>query len=194
MRIKPNHDSNGVTRRQFLQGTAAMGLLTGLDALAPAYAWQKQGNLVAGKRASAQEDVFDLEIAGKPMTIWGRPARPITINGSIPGPLVRLREGREAVLRVTNRLDEDTSVHWHGLQLPNAMDGVPGGHLCRDQAGRDLRLSVSGPPERHLLVSQPFRAAGAARALRATDHRSGRAGVRRARPRLCGHALRLDLS
>jgi CopA family copper-resistance protein len=48
------------------------------------------------------------------------------INGSVPGPLIRLREGEEAVLRVTNRLKETASIHWHGLLLPPDMDGVPG--------------------------------------------------------------------
>ena len=51
---------------------------------------------------------------------------PITINGTLPGPTLRMREGQSAVIRVRNTLDEDTSVHWHGLVLPYTMDGVPG--------------------------------------------------------------------
>jgi CopA family copper-resistance protein len=50
----------------------------------------------------------------------------MTINGTIPGPVIRLKEGQQATLRVTNRLKEDTSIHWHGLLLPPVMDGVPG--------------------------------------------------------------------
>ena len=50
----------------------------------------------------------------------------MTINGTIPGPVIRLKEGQLATLRVTNRLEEDTSIHWHGLLLPPAVDGVPG--------------------------------------------------------------------
>ncbi len=114
------------TRRRFLQGTAAMGLLAGLDSLAPAYAWQNSGNTVAPRRTQGETDVIDLAVRRQPVTIGGGKANPITINGSIPGPMVRLREGREAILRVTNHLDEDTSIHWHGILLPNAMDGVPG--------------------------------------------------------------------
>lgn len=49
-----------------------------------------------------------------------------TYNGSVPGPILRLRQGEPARLVVENRLDEDTTVHWHGIRLPNAMDGVPG--------------------------------------------------------------------
>jgi L-ascorbate oxidase len=48
------------------------------------------------------------------------------IGGSVPGPVLRLQEGQEAVLRVTNNLDEDTSLHWHGLLVPYDQDGVPG--------------------------------------------------------------------
>ncbi|NIP82356.1 MAG: multicopper oxidase domain-containing protein, partial [Gemmatimonadetes bacterium] len=54
-----------------------------------------------------------------------RSGRAITMNGTVPGPLLRFREGDEAVIHVTNRLEEDTSIHWHGLILPNPMDGVP---------------------------------------------------------------------
>ena len=50
----------------------------------------------------------------------------MTINGTIPGPVIRLKEGQQATLRVTNRLEESTSIHWHGLLLPPDMDGVPG--------------------------------------------------------------------
>lgn len=52
-------------------------------------------------------------------------ARATTINGSLPGPTLRFREGDEAIIRVTNELDEHTSLHWHGILLPNDMDGVP---------------------------------------------------------------------
>ena len=50
----------------------------------------------------------------------------MTINGSLPGSLIRLREGEEAVIRVTNKLNETSSLHWHGLLVPPEMDGVPG--------------------------------------------------------------------
>jgi CopA family copper-resistance protein len=50
----------------------------------------------------------------------------MTINGTIPGPVIRLKEGQQAMLRVTNRLKESTSIHWHGLLVPPEMDGVPG--------------------------------------------------------------------
>jgi FtsP/CotA-like multicopper oxidase with cupredoxin domain len=60
------------------------------------------------------------------VNITGKPSEKITLNGGIPGPILRFTEGDEAVVRVTNRMDEDTSVHWHGILIPNFMDGVPG--------------------------------------------------------------------
>ncbi len=117
---------SSLPRRRFIQGVAAMGLLAGLDALVPAWAWQKTGNLAADKRISGNTDIFDLAIRRTPMSIGGRPANPITLNGSVPGPLIRMKQGRDVIIRVTNYLDEDTSVHWHGILLPYAMDGVPG--------------------------------------------------------------------
>ena len=47
-------------------------------------------------------------------------------DGTVPGPIVRLRQGVPARIVVENQLDQDTTVHWHGIRLPNAMDGVPG--------------------------------------------------------------------
>jgi len=121
-----NSDLNRFSRRRFLQGTAMFGLLAGLESLAPAFAWDKSGNLDATKRVAGDADIFDLTIRRSPLAIGARTANPITINGSVPGPLIRLKEGRDVILRVTNGLTEDTSIHWHGILLPMEMDGVPG--------------------------------------------------------------------
>lgn len=69
---------------------------------------------------------FHLTIAQTPVNFTGRPRMATTINGSIPGPTLRWREGDTVTLRVTNRLNEPTSIHWHGIILPYQMDGVPG--------------------------------------------------------------------
>lgn len=69
---------------------------------------------------------YDLTIAETSLRIDGRNARATTINGTVPGPVLRFREGEEAVIRVHNTLREDTSIHWHGILLPPEMDGVPG--------------------------------------------------------------------
>jgi CopA family copper-resistance protein len=76
--------------------------------------------------ATAPRNEYDLEIGETPVTFDGRRATAMGINGSVPGPLIRLREGERAVLHVRNALDEDSSIHWHGLILPSKMDGVPG--------------------------------------------------------------------
>ena len=116
---------SGLSRRRFLQCAAGMGLLAGLERIVPAYAWQ---SATAGTEVSTSKDgtVIGLTIRKRTIDIAGKDATATTINGSVPGPLVRLREGQTAVIRVTNRLEEDTSIHWHGLILPADMDGVPG--------------------------------------------------------------------
>jgi CopA family copper-resistance protein len=68
---------------------------------------------------------IDLRIARTPIRVGGRRGEAVTVNGAVPGPLIRFREGGEAEIRVHNALDEDTSIHWHGLLVPNGMDGVP---------------------------------------------------------------------
>ncbi len=69
---------------------------------------------------------FDLTIAELPVNFTGAPRIATAINGSIPGPTLRWREGDTVTLRVTNHLKESTSIHWHGMILPYQMDGVPG--------------------------------------------------------------------
>ncbi|MGH8510621.1 MAG: multicopper oxidase domain-containing protein, partial [Gammaproteobacteria bacterium] len=69
---------------------------------------------------------YALVIEKKLMNLTGRDKVVPTINGSVPGPALRWREGEEVLIRVTNRLDEPTSLHWHGIILPAGMDGVPG--------------------------------------------------------------------
>jgi len=80
--------------------------------------------LLAGSPALAAE--YDLVVEKGRGTVAGRTGPVITINGSVPGPTLRLKEGEEAVIRVTNRMDEETSIHWHGIILPGLQDGVPG--------------------------------------------------------------------
>ncbi|HGP0212058.1 TPA: copper resistance system multicopper oxidase [Pseudomonas aeruginosa] len=110
------------SRRTFVKGLAATGLLGGLGLWrSPAWALAGPGqqNLLAG-------DSFDLFIGETPVNLSGSPATAMTINGSLPGPTLRWREGDSVTLRVRNRLAEDTSIHWHGIILPANMDGVPG--------------------------------------------------------------------
>lgn len=76
--------------------------------------------------ARPYQDAWDLEIGNSPFVLGDQQGIATTVNGTLPGPLVRLQEGQRVVLNVSNRLAEDTSIHWHGLLLPDNMDGVPG--------------------------------------------------------------------
>ncbi len=70
---------------------------------------------------------YDVTIARQDITpLPGETVPAITLNGTVPGPVLRLKEGEEAVVRMTNRLDVTTSIHWHGLLVPGPKDGSPG--------------------------------------------------------------------
>ena len=71
-------------------------------------------------------EVIDLTVGSGHRIVEGRRGPGIAVNGSVPGPLIRLREGQNVRLNVTNNLNADTSIHWHGLLVPFQMDGVPG--------------------------------------------------------------------
>ncbi|HCY62212.1 MAG TPA: copper resistance protein CopA [Oxalobacteraceae bacterium] len=116
----PSHSG----RRRFLQSAAALGMLGAFRGLAPAYAQNVPGP--GGVLHVGGDRVADLIIDRTPFGYGGQQQMAVTINGTVPGPILRFREGEIATLRVTNRLDEDTSIHWHGILLPSAMDGVPG--------------------------------------------------------------------
>jgi CopA family copper-resistance protein len=68
---------------------------------------------------------YELTVAQREVNITGKPTWGMTINGGIPGPTLRFREGDTARIRVHNRMREDTSIHWHGMLVPPNMDGVP---------------------------------------------------------------------
>ena len=69
---------------------------------------------------------YDLEIKKQDVFITGKAVEAITINGSIPGPTLRFKEGEDVVMNVKNSMDETTSIHWHGILLDGKFDGVPG--------------------------------------------------------------------
>lgn len=127
---------SAITRRLFLQQSAAIGGLIGLESLVPAYAREAMGLVPMATGAT-----IDLSILRRPFDVAGHMGDAVTISGSIPGPLVRLREGQEATLNVTNTLDEDTSIHWHGLLVPPEMDGVPGVSYAGIRPGETFRYT-----------------------------------------------------
>ena len=116
-----------LSRRQFLNTAAVVGASTALTrAASAAEAPRLDPGLPPLAPAAGNLREYDLTIAETRQRIDGRSARAVTINGTVPGPVLRFREGETAVLRVHNRLREDTSIHWHGIILPTGMDGVPG--------------------------------------------------------------------
>ncbi len=112
------------SRRRFLRTTAGLALLGGLERLLPAYARASALGVKAAASSNAVREI-DLRIHRQAIAIGGREGSVTSINGVLPGPLVRMREGDAVTLRVTNELEEDSSIHWHGLLVPAAMDGVP---------------------------------------------------------------------
>src|SRR5918993_764953 len=106
-----------LSRRRFVKGLAAGGAVAAF------------GNLASAQPGSRREQdtlrgtSFDLTIGETAMNFTGSPKIAQTINGSIPGPLLRWRQGDTVTLQVRNVLEEDASIHWHGIILPANMDG-----------------------------------------------------------------------
>ncbi|OYU35074.1 copper resistance system multicopper oxidase [Novosphingobium sp. PASSN1] len=108
-------------RRRFLQ---AAGLGAGalvLDARLPAWAQPVSAGL-----PTLSGEHIRLRIARDTLMVDGKAAHALSINGTVPAPLLRLKQGQKLRLTVENTLEVDTSLHWHGLILPFQMDGVPG--------------------------------------------------------------------
>ena len=119
------HDNFSFERRRLLQAAAALGGGAALGTLLPPWATSfAQGVALAMPTLSGNE--IRLLIGHTPVVIEGKTIHAVTINGTVPGPLLRLKEGERVRIAVTNSLDEDTSIHWHGLLVPPEMDGVPG--------------------------------------------------------------------
>lgn len=119
------HSDLTIDRRALLRGAALSGAAVGLSRLIPAWAQNGSPGLKADLPTLSGDDIR-MTVGHSAFTVGGRTGHAITINGTLPAPLLRLREGQHVRIHVTNTLDEDTSIHWHGLLLPFQMDGVPG--------------------------------------------------------------------
>tara|TARA_B100001063_G_scaffold206519_1_gene201957 strand:+ start:222 stop:2087 length:1866 start_codon:yes stop_codon:yes gene_type:complete len=111
-----------LNRRTFVKGVIATSLLASIPI-----------NLSASTKISSRKETkeisgteFNLSIEKTSVNITGNPSVATTVNGMLSGPTLRWKEGDTVTINVTNNLSEDTSIHWHGLILPPAMDGVPG--------------------------------------------------------------------
>ena len=114
-----------IERRTLLRAGALGAAGVGLSGLLPAWAQSGTAGLAPTLPTLSGEDIR-LTVAHSPFTVGGRTGHAITLNGVLPAPLIRLREGQNVRIHVENRLEEDTSIHWHGFILPFQMDGVPG--------------------------------------------------------------------
>jgi CopA family copper-resistance protein len=111
------------SRRQFVTGLAAGGVVAGL-AVSP---WRAAlAAPAANYPATLRGPQFKLAIGASPVNFTGRTRSATVVNGSLPAPILRMREGDEVSLQVENHLPVLSAIHWHGLVLPAAMDGVPG--------------------------------------------------------------------
>jgi FtsP/CotA-like multicopper oxidase with cupredoxin domain len=108
--------------RRLLLKAAALG---GLGLALPSWARSGSQGLAQHAQTLSGEELH-LRVGHSRFTVGGRSGHAVTVDGTIPGPLLRLKEGQRLRIHVENTLDEDTSIHWHGLILPFEMDGVPG--------------------------------------------------------------------
>ena len=116
-------NSFDLNRRRFVQGLSSGGVLASLGLIS--------NNVLAAKQVMREVPVlngptFDMTIEEVIVNFTGQPKVATAINGSIPAPTLRMREGDDITIRVTNKMAVTSSIHWHGLILPNNMDGVPG--------------------------------------------------------------------
>ncbi|HAW54239.1 MAG TPA: copper resistance system multicopper oxidase, partial [Hyphomonas sp.] len=126
-----------------LQTVLGTGATLGASSLLPAWAKSSSnGNLGVPSLSGTR---FDLEIGQFPVRLNGKVGMATGINGTLPGPLLRLREGDDVTMNVTNRLAEDTSIHWHGLLVPFHMDGVPGVSFPGIKPGETFKYQFKVP-------------------------------------------------
>ena len=116
---EPIHPS----RRRFVTGVALGSVAAGLGLLKPSSVWALTN---PGHPAVLSGTDFLLDIAQTPVNYTGVSRLATTVNGGVPGPVLRWKEGTTVTLRVANRLRTPTSIHWHGIILPFDQDGVPG--------------------------------------------------------------------
>lgn len=113
-----------VDRRSLLRRAALLGGGMAAGAALPAWAQPVSPGLAAARPLSG--DDLRLTVQRGAWTVDRRAGRGVLVDGALPGPLLRLKEGQRLRIAVQNRMDEATSIHWHGLLVPFAMDGVPG--------------------------------------------------------------------
>jgi FtsP/CotA-like multicopper oxidase with cupredoxin domain len=111
-----------LSRRQFVQGVA----IAGLAVSSGVWAKSTKPSVIAAQIPNLKGNQFDLTIDEALVNYTGKSRIATVINGSLPAPVLHFKEGETVTIRVTNRLKEQSSIHWHGILVPFGMDGVPG--------------------------------------------------------------------
>ncbi len=111
-----------LSRRQFVQGVA----IAGLAVSSGVWAKSTKPSVIAAQMPHLKGNQFDLTVDEALVNYTGKSRIATVINGSLPAPVLHFKEGETVTIRVTNRLKEQSSIHWHGILLPFGMDGVPG--------------------------------------------------------------------
>jgi CopA family copper-resistance protein len=119
---QPRRPAQTISRRRFVQGMLAGDMIAGLDLLR----WPLFAIAAPSARRVLSRTNFDLVIEELPVNFTGQRSVATAINGQVPGPLLRWRQGDSVTISVTNRLKVPTSIHWHGIREPAHMDGGPG--------------------------------------------------------------------
>jgi CopA family copper-resistance protein len=118
-------DSITLERRNFLRTAGLAGAGVALGNVMPAWALPVSPGILTALPTVSGTDIA-LTIGNVAVRVDGKVSKAIGINGTVPGPLIRLKQGQNVRLRVTNTLPQHSSIHWHGVLVPFAMDGVPG--------------------------------------------------------------------
>jgi len=131
MKLKQTLSSINKTRRRFVTGLAAGGAisslgLTGCSTFSAGITTSPTNNRPHTGQKELTGTAFDLTISEQRVNFTGKIRVATAINGTVPAPTLRWKEGETVTLRVTNKLPVSSSIHWHGIILPNNMDGVPG--------------------------------------------------------------------
>jgi CopA family copper-resistance protein len=118
-------ESLSLERRGFLRAAGLAGAGAAFGNVMPTWAQSVSAGMVAPLPTVSGSDIA-LSIGNVALRVDGKVSKAIGINGTVPGPLIRLKQGQGVRLRVTNSLPQASSIHWHGVLVPFTMDSVPG--------------------------------------------------------------------
>ncbi|KHK93421.1 copper resistance system multicopper oxidase [Novosphingobium malaysiense] len=140
MSTTPLSDRFAIDRRKFLTRSAGAASLLGLGHALPAWArGSHDGTMVRKGSDVLSGEHLTMTVADSSFATASRHGPAVTVNGTLPGPLLRLREGQNLVVDLENNSSMGTSIHWHGLLVPFLMDGVPGVTMAAVEPGERFR-------------------------------------------------------